>query len=1020
MTQFRKYSIIGGWLVFAIALVTYMLTLEPTSSLWDCSEFIATSYKLEVGHPPGTPFFFLINRIAAMFAGSPVNVAYAINAMSAIESALTIAFLFWSIAHLARKIFRKTAEQLSGVEVWATMAAAAVGALAYAFTDTFWFSAVEAEVYALSSLFTAVVFWAILRWESVADRPGSERWLILIAYLMGLSIGAHILNLLAIPALTFIYYFKKYPTAPKGKLWKPGLVAIGLTGMFYILTPTVVSIGSVVDRMFVNGFSLPVNSGLTTFVVLILAALAFGIYRTHKSKKQGWHTIFISMAMVVIGFSTYGVVLIRSSVNPPMNSNTPDNPYSLLKFINREQYGSHPLVMGPSFNSAVTDYEYADSYCLDDNGKYKPYSSLSEPIYDPATTSFFPRMYSRDHAGEYKAWTNFKGRKVRTADGETVTVPTFGENLKFFFGYQLNHMYWRYFLWNFVGRQTDIQSDGPSNGNWLSGITFIDEMFAGPQTDLPDEVASNKGRNTYYFLPLILGMIGLFYSLKKDARGFLVVALLFFMTGIAIILYLNQTPSQPRERDYAYAGSFYAFAIWIGLGVVALFDTLRKRVFKAGGGKVAVAVAGVLSLSVPVVLAVQNWDDHDRSGRTVARDMGSNYLQGLLPNAIFINFGDNDTFPTWYAQEVEGVRPDVRIMNQSYVSGDWYIDQMRIKANEGEPLPISIPRSKYYASSSLPMFYIKDTPRPGGGVWTAKEVMQVVNSEDPSTKAMMQGGYSVDFIPSRTIAVPVNRENVLRSGIVRPEDAHLILDTIYIKLKDDALTIGDLVQLDIIANNDWTRPIYFSSYSLSTTLGLTTYDDNGEAYTYLEATGVGYLLVPIKTPITKRYGVGHVNVETMYDNLMNKFSYGGLKNGVYVDKFVENTMAGAMFRSSFARLADSLLAKGDTVRAIKALDRVMVELPVTALRYDEQLIGVAEAYWNAGQMAKGDTIMLDYMETLLQYADYYSRFTSAQDKAALEDKLTETYQNMYQIYTAAARNNRVGIVSRLEPYFKRE
>lgn len=1018
MTPFRKFSIIGGWLVFAIAFLTYMLTLEPTTSLWDCPEFIATSFKLEVGHPPGTPLFFLINRIGAMFAGDTANVAYAINTLSALESALTIAFLFWSIAHLSRKIFRKSAELLSSTEVWATMAAAAVGSLAYAFTDTFWFSAVEAEVYALSSLFTAVVFWAMLRWDSVADEQGSERWLVLIAYLMGLSIGAHILNLLTIPALVFIYYFRKFPASPKKDLWKPAVVGIGLTGLFYILTPTVVSIGSVVDRWFVNGMSLPANSGIAAFIVVILAAVAYGIYRTHKGGKKGWNTILISVGMIVIGFSTYGVVLIRSGENTPMNSNTPNNPYALKKFLEREQYGSRPLISGQNFNSTAISYKYNDQYYLDADGKYKQVSVLTDVEYDPATTTLFPRMYDRKFAEEYKAWSDFKGRKVKTDHGGMVTIPTFGENVKFFLGYQVNNMYWRYFLWNFVGRQNDLQNDGPANGGWISGVGFIDEVFAGPQTNLPDEVAANKGRNTYYFLPLILGMVGLFYSLKKDGRGFLIVGLLFFMTGIAIIMYLNQTPLQPRERDYSYAASFYAFCIWIGLGALALFDTLRKRAFKFGDGKVAVIVAAVVSLSVPTVLAVQNWDDHNRSNRTIARDMGFNYLTGLLPNSVFINYGDNDTFPVWYAQEVEGVRTDVRVMNQSYIGGDWYIEQMRHKAYEGEALPLSLPRNKYFATTSSPLFYVKETPRPGGGIWTANEVMQVVNSEERSTKAMMESGQLVDFIPSATIALPVNKENVLKSGIVSAKDAHLIEDTVYIKIKESALGIGEMVLLDLITTSDWTRPIYFSSSSGPIDLGLINYDDKDGAYSYLQNDGAGFRLVPIKTPITKRYGAGRVDTELLYDNLMNKFSYGGLKNGAYVDQFVYNALAGAQFRATFARLADSLSAAGDTLRAVAVLDRAMEELPVTSLRRDEMLINIASAYWNAGQGDKGDSVALDLLRSDLAYAEYYNAFKGEQNKAALSGKFNDIYNNLVMLYQSSLTHKRSAIIKELEPYFQ--
>lgn len=1018
MTPFRKYSIIGGWAVFAVAMLTYMLTLEPTTSLWDCAEFIATSYKLEVGHPPGTPLFFLINRIGSMFASGPEGVSYAINTLSALESALTVAFLFWTVAHLARKMMHKTADTMTSSEVWASMGAAAVGALAYAFTDTFWFSAVEAEVYALSSLFTAVVFWMMLRWESVADQPGANRWLVLIAYMMGLSIGAHILNLLTIPALVFVYYFKKYPTATKNELWKPAAAGVVLTGLFYILTPTVVSIGAWVDRIFVNGFGLGVNSGLTTFIVLLLAGLGFFAYRAHKQGKSTLNTILISVGMIVIGFSSYGVVLIRSSVNPPMNSNHPDNPYALVQFLNREQYGSKPLFYGQSYASPAVEYVEKDSYYIDQNGKYTPYKYILDAKYDPATTGLFPRMHSRSHAEEYKSWANVTGRKVRSAvTGEMVTIPTFGENMRFFVGYQVNHMYWRYFMWNFVGRQTDRQSDGLANGNWLSGIPFIDELFFGPQDNLPDELANNKGRNTYFFLPLILGLIGFFYQLKKEGRGFLITFLLFFMTGVAIILYLNQTPSQPRERDYAYAASFYAFAIWIGIGVIGLWRGLQYRM--KGKAMPAAALATVLGLSIPTVLAVQNWDDHDRSGRTIARDMGVNYLTNLPKDAILINYGDNDTFPVWFAQEVLGERLDVRVMNSQYISGDWYADQMRIKANDGAPLPISLPRSKYKAQSS-PMFYVQEIAHPKGGVWTIDEVMQVVNSDDPATKVYTENKEAFDFIPSRRIAVPVNKENVLKSGIVRPEDAHLIEDTIWINIKGTALQLGDMVLLDMIATSDWSRPIHFTSASGVMNLGLTFSDPaDNKNYTYLQADGASFRLVPIKTPVTKRYWVGRIDTELLWDNLMNKYRYGGVKNGVYVDQFVSNTLAQSQFRTMFARLAASLAAEGDTVRAVAALDRAMEELPVGQVNRDEQLVDIIEMYWLLGEKAKGDALAEDYLNAMMATMDYFDRFEGAQSKA-VEQYVMDAYSYLYGLYRAAQVAGQSGYVERLAPYFPQQ
>ncbi len=1020
MSSFGKRSLWGGWIVFAIASLTYLLTMEPTASLWDCSEFIATSYKLEVGHPPGTPFFFLINRLGAIFAGDPTRVAAAINALSALESGFTIAFLFWSIAHLGRRMYRKEESELTDGQSWAIIGAAAIGSLAYTWTDTFWFSAVEAEVYALSSLFTAVVFWAILKWENVADRPGSNRWLVLIAYLMGLSVGAHILNLLAIPAIVFIYYFKKFPGRPKADLWKPGVVSVLLTGAFYILTPTVVSIGAFVDRIFVNGFGLGINSGLVTFVVLLLCGLGWGVWRTQQRGQAGWNTILLSTAMVIVGISTYGIVLIRAGINPPMNSNNPSDPYSLLSFLNREQYGSRPLIYGESYATPRVGTEFSSSYFVDENGRYKPVERVVGYEYDGNAGMLFPRMYSTEasHVQEYKRWADIKGRKVRAEDGTMVTVPTFGENLKFFFAYQLNNMYWRYFLWNFVGRQSDIQNNSIIDGNWMSGIRPLDELYLGPQDNLPSEVAANRGRNHYYFLPFILGLIGFFYQLKRDGRNFLVVFLLFFMTGLAIILYLNQTPLQPRERDYAYAGSFYAFAIWIGLGLLWVYDLLHRKVFKTDG-RMAAAVAFVLCASVPTVLAVQNWDDHDRSHRYVARDMGYNYLTSVLPNGIIIDYGDNDTFPLWYNQEVENVRPDVRVMNSSYIGGDWYIDQMRMKANDSEPIPHSLLREKYYGDA-VGQFLIREVDKPDGTPWTAKEVMTVVNSNDPRTRVVVdRDGTMMDIVPARRIAVPVDKENVIKSGVVRPEDAHLIEDTIYLEISPNksVLSAGEMVFLDLLASNDWTRPIYFTSAADLLKWGLVHYDGQGKSWSYLQQDGMAYRLVPIKSPIERSFGIGRIDTETLYDNLMNRYRYGNVGDPrVYVDAFVTNTFAASQLRSSFARLANALTAQGDTTRAVEVLDRAMREIPLEQLRMDDMVPYLVEAYYKAGAYDKGNALARQAATILIEYVDYYDRFRGAK-KALVEDEALDRLRTLYNLYLIAGQHRQEEIVAMCEPYF---
>lgn len=1028
MNKFQKTSLIGGWVVFAIALLTYTLTLEPTTSLWDCGEFIATSYKLEVGHPPGTPFFFLINRLGAMFAADPANVAYAVNFLSGLESALTIAFMFWSIVMLGRMMYKRRNQVLTDSQEWGVLIGAAIGSLVYTFTDTFWFSAVEAEVYALSSLFTAVVFWMILKWETKAEQPSSNRWLILIAYVMGLSIGAHILNLLTIPALVFVYYFKKFPQRDKKQLWKPAAVGVILTGAFYMLTPTVVSIGAFVDRIFVNSLSLGVNSGLACFVLAVLVGFVYMAWWAQKRGRALLNTIMLAGAMIVIGFSSYGIVLIRSSVNPPMNSNDPSNPYALLSFLNREQYGSRPLMYGQTYNSPVIGYDYETDYIVGEDGKYKPYKKNTKAQFDPATEMLFPRMYNayggQNHKNEYEKWGDVKGKKIRSPyEEELITVPTQGENIRYFFTYQLNHMYWRYFMWNFVGRQSDIQSYGNiDNGMWMSGIPFIDEAFLGPQDNLPDGIASNKGRNTYFFLPLILGLIGLFFHLNRDGRGFLVVTLLFFMTGLAIILYLNQTPLQPRERDYAYAASFYAFAIWIGFGAIAVNDWVNK---KLKGEKItALAIASIVCLSVPTVLATQNWDDHDRSERTIARDAGFNYLSSTLPNSVLVNYGDNDTFPVWYAQEVEGFRTDVRPMNQQYLSGgDWYADQMRVKANESQPLPFTIKREKYIGDA-IRQFAVKEIPKKSGGYWTGKEVMAFINSDDKITKARY-GDNMIDVIPTRTIAIPVNKKNVLKSGIVKPENENLIVDTLFIKIDQGFLNIDQMLMIDLIANADWTRPLHFTNFGELIKFGIVGQEkvlENGKMiekiYTYLQNDGATYRLVPIKTYQNDFNTVGRVDQDELYDLLFNKFKYGNIaKKHVYVDGFVENTFAAMHLRESFIHLAKSYLEQGDSTKVIQIIDKSIEVMPFDKLKYDDNALQMLELYWLAGDNEKGDELAEKYGDWLEQFVTYYGRF-DGKKRELVKSIAMEYLEKLYMLQLMAMDYEREQVASKYEKLFE--
>ncbi len=1002
--HFRRYDIILGWAVFAAAAGVYLATMEPTASLWDCSEFIATSYKLEVGHPPGAPLFMMISRFFTIFAG-PEKAAVMVNAMSCLSSAFCIMFLFWSITHLGRRLYRRRPEELTRVQSWTVLGAGLIGSLAYMFTDTFWFSAVEGEVYALSSLFTAAVFWAMLKWEDAADEPHANRWLVLIAYLMGLSIGVHILNLLTIPALVFIYYFRKYPkTTWKGVLKATLVSGLILIAINNIVIPYTALLGAVVDRGFVNGLGLPVNSGLVFFILALFALLGWLVYYTYRKGRVLANTIVLCLTVILIGYGSYASVVIRASANPPMNSNEPKDGYSLYYLLNRDQYGNKPLLLGAQYSAPVADVKYQTKYYVGEDGKYRKSETVDDYEYPAEFVTLFPRMWSnrsQSHVDGYKSWGDVKGDRKIVYNGERIEVPTFGENLRYFMSYQLNFMYWRYFLWNFVGRQSDVQSTGQiTDGQWLSGIKFIDELYLGPQDGLPSEMAGNKGRNTYYFLPFILGIIGLIYQLNRDPKNFTVVTWLFFMTGIALVIYFNTTPAEPRERDYVYAGSFYAFCIWVGLGVMCVKDWIARIARR--DGLFAPIAATVVCSCVPAILGAQNWDDHDRSHRYTARDLGWNYLNTALPNSIIMNFGDNDTFPLWYAQEVEGVRPDVRVMNMSYLGAGWYIDQMKHRYNESAPVPFSLPMEKYMYANDL--LYVDDAlGRPA----ELRQIMDFVRSDNPASKIRVSDKTFVDYIPTRTLLLPVNRENAIASGIVRPEDAHLMLDTITINLKGNTIDKPTLMLLDLLANFDWKRPLYFTQPSLITNLGLQD---------YLQLDGYGYRFVPIKTPASG-WNIGRVDTDYLYDNMMNVFRYGNVADPrVYADTFVQYSLLSAQIRPTLARLADALTERGEPEKAVEVLDRGMELLPPEQVRYTYQMVPYIEAYYNAGAFDKGDALLRDYARVLQEYIDYYSRFPESK-QPLIEQDFSERLSLLNELYMIAGEYGRTEAADEIRDFF---
>ncbi|NOR87996.1 MAG: DUF2723 domain-containing protein [Bacteroidales bacterium] len=912
--NYKKFNNLIGWFVFAIATFVYILTLEPTTGWWDCGEYISTAYKLEVGHPPGAPLFQLLGRFFSLFAfGDTANVAYMINLMSALSSSFTVLFLFWTITILAKKLVG--GKEMNDNKAYAIFASGAIGALAFTFTDSFWFSAVEGEVYAMSSLFTAVVFWAILKWEEVSDTPYANRWIILIAYLMGLSIGVHLLNLLAIPAITYIVYFKKYK-----KIDIKGFVLAGLIGIMllafimYLIIPTTVRLAGAFELFFVNSLGLPFNSGSLIFFITLTGIIVWAWKFTYKRRYKIAHLAIISTTFIFIGYSSFFMIAIRANANPPINENDPKDAIGMLSYLLREQYGSWPLAYGQYYNANSIEYDDGSPVYVRDE-EQKKYIITDErkgsvPVYNPELSSVFPRMWSnreQSHISVYKTYQDSKGKAVRVRDREGKEKieykPAFSDNLSFFFRYQMGHMYFRYFMWNFVGRQNDIEAQpNIRNGNWISGIDAIDSIRLGNQDQLPDSI-KNPATNKFYFLPLILGLIGLIFHLNRNMKDFWVVFLLFLMTGMAIIVYLNFTPFQPRERDYAYAGSYYAFAIWIGLGVLGLIDWLSKKV------NMRLATVGVFVVTlvlVPGIMASEGWDDHDRSGKTAARDFAFNYLNSCEPNAILFVNGDNDTFPLWYAQEVEGVRTDMRVANYMLASGPWYVHQLQRKIYDSEKVPLSIPAEKYNKGVNSFTYIIPKVT----GAFEIKEIIDFIQSDDKSTKHILPNGEKINYMPTRKVKLTLDSAYLVESGVVPLEKAHLIPKELTWSIGGNGLYKNDLMLLDFLATNNWERPIYFANpNSVKKVLGL-------DEYMHLE--GFVYRFLPYKAEGHIK-GMGGVNPEKAYDLLVNNAVWGNLeKDDVSVDR--ESTRNSRIAKNNFKRVADALIEKGEMEKAIIALD----------------------------------------------------------------------------------------------------
>lgn len=947
--SYKLINNVAGWLTFIIASIVYLLTIEPTASLWDCGEFITTAVGLQVGHPPGAPLFMIISRLFAIFAPSPEMQSVMINSMSALASAVTILFLFWTISHLARKLVIKDSGECTLGQLIAIMGASFVGSLAYTFSDTFWFSAVEGEVYALSSLFTAVVFWAILKWENVALERYANRWLILIAYLVGLSIGVHLLNLLAIPAIVFVYYFKKYNPTRKGILKASGLSIIILGVIMWGVIPGVIKVAGWFELIFTNGFGAPFNTGVIIYAILLIGALAWGIWYTLKKNMPIWNTIITCFMVILIGYSSFAMVVIRSISNPPIDENSPDNVFALRSYLNRDQYGENPLVYGQYYNAPLVEVEEGETlyYQNPTTGKYDAIGNKPVYKYDERFCTFFPRMYSSQRPAQaYEAWGGKPNGPVYTVNGEPIQKQSFFNNLRYFFNYQLVHMYWRYFMWNFSGRQNDTQGNGDIRyGNWITGIPFVDNLLVGNQSELPDTLKSEKAWNKYYMLPFLLGIAGMFFQYRRGRGGkqdFWVVMLLFFFTGIAIILYLNQAPLEPRERDYAYAGSFYSFAIWIGLGVLWLWELLKKKMKPA---LAAVIVSVVCLIAVPANMGAQNWDDHSRSGRYATIAHAKNYLNSCAPNAILFTYGDNDTFPLWYAQEVEGVRRDIRIVNLSLLAGDWYIDQIARKAYESDPVPISLTKDQYHAGVRDQVI-IQEKFKSAN----LKDVMEFVASDHPNTKVRATTNDLYDVIPTRHLFLPIDSGIVTSNGTVKPGDAGKIVPQLEIDLRMNSLNKSQLMILDIITTNNWKRPIYFG-------IGMGRENYLGfEKYFQLE--GAAYRLVPIESEVTEYYDFGRIDSDILYDHVMNKFEWGNIKDPkVNIDEFHSNTIAVMKYRNTMFRLAEQLNAEGQNDKAIAVLDKSLEELPLGQVpSNDNSLFNYVPLYYALGQTEKGNEL----------------------------------------------------------------
>ncbi|QNR84817.1 DUF2723 domain-containing protein [Pedobacter riviphilus] len=902
--NYSRINTIGGWLCFIVAALTYILTLDQSVSFWDCGEFISSAFRMEVVHQPGAPIVSMIQRLFSTLAfGDKTKVAYFINISSALASAGTILFLFWTITALAKKTVIKKDEEITNQKIIGIMGAGLVGALAYAFSDSFWFSAVEAEVYAMSSLCTAIVFWGILKWESQADEPKSDRWLLFVAYMMGISIGVHILNLLTIPALIFVYYFKKNPSPSWQSILKVFFVSIAvLAAIQFGIIQYIISFAASFDYFFVNTIGLGFGTGILFFAVLVIGSLVYGIRYSILKNKRILNLAMLFTVLLLFGYSSFALLIIRAQAKPNLNNYNVDNVYSFSRYVGRDQYGDRPLLYGENYNSEKIGIEETGKIIRKGDKKYESAGTKSAYVF--ADKTLLPRMYSDkpEHINFYKSYMGFNDEHK----------PTLIDNLKYMFSFQTGQMYMRYFMWNFVGRQDNEDGQfGGKDGNWLSGVKPLDAIRLGSQKNLPPSIVENKAYNRFFFLPLIIGLIGAIWHFKRNQKDAGIIGLLFVFTGVAIVVYLNSVPVEPRERDYAYVGSFYAFAIWIGLGVFGLKDWVFQKLTPQRASIFATVIA---LFGAPIIMANQGWDDHDRSDSHVARDMSVNYLKSCAPNAILFTYGDNDTYPVWYAQEVENIRPDVRVVNLSLFTADWYIDGMRKKQNESAPLPITLKHEQYVEGTRDIMYYQDYNIAQHIEL---QEILDVLLSDHDEDKVTMTDGSKYNVLPTKNLKLAVSPQQVLDTGTVPKEDAGKIASSMEWTYNSNFVTKGTLALFDILTHNNWERPIYFSGAMPNEQyIGLNK---------YLYSEGLNKRLLPLKpdTAITEDYE--RINIKPLYNNLMNVYGFGNIKNANHLDRQSADDVT--MLSNMFNGLLTGLINEGKITESKKVANKYFEVIP---------------------------------------------------------------------------------------------